>query len=149
MHEPYRRPVHAAVARISNAVVAMSTERYRQTQLSDDAYLRAWVSLRQRRRNMWIVFFAWPFAIAVGIKILHFLTGALENQIAPYVAIPVFLMAFVLMATFSFPCPRCGKEFYRKNSYRNPFSKECLNCRIRVGTPKNAPTGEPIGPPMS
>jgi hypothetical protein len=121
----------------------MSTERYPRTIPSDDAYLRAWASLRRTRRTIWIVFLAWPLAVAIGIKILHLLTDAPENQIAPFVAIPVGLMAFILIATFSFTCPRCGKEFYRKNSYRNPLSKQCLNCGLRVGTPKDASTGNP------
>ncbi len=82
----------------------MSTERYRQTTPSD-AYLRAWGSLRRSRRTIWIVFLGWPPAVEMGTKILHLLTDAPENQIAPYVAIPVGLMAFILIATFSFTCP--------------------------------------------
>jgi predicted RNA-binding Zn-ribbon protein involved in translation (DUF1610 family) len=123
----------------------MSTDQKRPTAVASDTYMIAWASLRRRRRTVLILFFTWPLAVGVGIKLLHFLTEAPENQLAPFVAIPVVLVVFVFIATFSFACPRCGKEFYRMNSYRNPFSKECLNCGIRIGTPKSAlPTeGEP------
>src|SRR5882672_12181171 len=114
----------------------MSNDPYRQQSLQDDPYVDAWKSLRRSRRNVWVAFFTWPIVIAVGIKILHALIGAGEQNIAPFVAIPVFLVMLTLLGTFHFSCPQCGENFYRKGPYRNAFSAACLHCGIRVGTPK-------------
>ena len=116
----------------------MSIDPYRQQALQDDPYTRAWKSLRRSRRTVWIAFFTWPIVIAIGIKTLHTFTGAEERAIAPFVAIPVFLLMVMLLGTFHFSCPHCGNNFYRKGPYRNAFSEACIHCGIRVGTPKDA-----------
>lgn len=116
----------------------MSIDPYRQQSLQDDPYVRAWESLRRSRRTAWIAFFSWPIVIAIGIKSLHAFTGVEENEVAPFVAIPVFLIMLVLLGSFHFSCPHCGGNFYRKGRYHNAFSETCLHCGIRVGTTKDA-----------
>jgi hypothetical protein len=33
-------------------------------------------------------------------------------------------------------CPHCRKKFARRGVYHNTFTRKCLNCGVRIGTPK-------------
>lgn len=33
-------------------------------------------------------------------------------------------------------CPHCGKKFARGGAYHNSFTRTCLNCGVKIGTPK-------------
>lgn len=85
---------------------------------------------------MWAVFFGWPVCAGLGIEVVHVATGARGNDVAPYIAIPVFLVAFLMLATFGFKCPRCGQEFYRRDVQKTPFARRCMNCGLKVGAMK-------------
>jgi predicted RNA-binding Zn-ribbon protein involved in translation (DUF1610 family) len=46
----------------------------------------------------------------------------------------------VVLATYAewAKCPHCGKKFARRGVFHNSFTRKCLNCGVRLGTPKAA-----------
>ncbi len=101
-----------------------------------DPYLAVWAEFARKRRSVWIVFFAWPFVGALGVWLLSVVTGGATREVAPFVLIPTIVLTAIIMEGTRFICPRCEKPFYSKGQYGNPFSRRCLNCGIRIGTPK-------------
>jgi hypothetical protein len=35
-------------------------------------------------------------------------------------------------------CPHCGKKFARRGVVQNSFTRTCLNCGVKIGTPKTS-----------
>jgi hypothetical protein len=103
-----------------------------------DPYLVAWDKYRRRRKQMWIVFFSWPWVAGFALTLYCKVTGASEGEAFPFIALPIGLFAFaVLNVLSSFKCPHCGEPFHRKGAFHNGFTRRCLNCRIEIGTPKD------------
>ena len=69
-----------------------------------------------------------PGVLVVGVS-LNKLVGS---------GIPVFLvavgwmfaLAFAGIALKTFPCPRCGKHFFRSWRYHNTFARKCVHCGL-------------------
>lgn len=69
-----------------------------------------------------------PGVLAVGMA-LNKLVGS---------KIPIFIIAvgwmmavaFAGVALKSFPCPRCGRLFFRSERYHNAFARKCVHCGL-------------------
>jgi hypothetical protein len=101
-----------------------------------DPYLLAWASLRRRRVTMWISFLTWLPVAGVATRLLGDLALLI---VLPHVA--TFIVS-TFIATY-FRCPHCRELFAKKSAFEISTPNElavrgCVNCDIRVGTPRSA-----------
>jgi len=90
-------------------------------------YDDAWKELRARER--WVIFaFVGYMPIAGGLAIVvsRFTTHEWAVASAPLLWMAFFAGCCVRFQRF--PCPRCGKAFYRRNSFSR--GRECVNCGL-------------------
>jgi hypothetical protein len=102
-----------------------------------DPYYPNWVDMRRRALIAWLTFAAWAPATALLALLLGAalrLRGALLWAAVPTTL--VFIAARVYAT--SWPCPRCGRPFYRSWWVYWPFANNCLPC----GLPEYASSGE-------
>jgi hypothetical protein len=117
--------------------------------VADDTgpYAAAWQRYRRWRLAFWVLFLLYLPSLAGVSRAL----GWTRGSGAPIVAAAIVWMialAIVGYPTSNFPCPRCGKPFFRKfddrpgrmSWQRNPFARRCMHC----GLPKRA--GRDPGP---
>jgi hypothetical protein len=104
-----------------------------------DSYLLAWADLRRRRAWAWISLLAWV-PVGGGLSALaHWALG----RVLPFD--PGFLVALPLMGVLiwlsiradAFRCPRCNNPFFHRTLMHNGWSRHCLNCGIKIGTPQS------------
>ncbi len=105
----------------------MSDKPYRepapQPPPSPDAYAEAWARIRRRRRIGW-----------AGLALLP--VGALLCTAVPFAGVATVGVSLLMMMTAGpGKCPRCGKPFARRVYFHNGFTRHCLNCGIKIGTP--------------
>jgi hypothetical protein len=100
----------------------------------DDPYYENWLDRRRRSKFFWIAFFAWaPVTLA--------LAGACDwlFQLGPRSILVGVLTGLVLLFInlwrISWPCPRCGKPFYKTTFSYWPVADNCLHC----GLPEYSP----------
>jgi hypothetical protein len=87
---------------------------------------------------MWLVFFSWPVAITGVLAIFRRVTGASDAALFGPIVVPIGVTAFATMFVLSrFACPRCGKPFASRPLFSNILTRHCLNCGIKIGTPKS------------
>ena len=103
-----------------------------------DAYLRAWTDLERRRAYRWLAFFAWaPCALLVILAFQAVFGEATARQAFFWIALPFGLVAYGFMARASFfECPRCDERFESSPYFGNPFTRTCVHCGLRIGTPR-------------
>jgi hypothetical protein len=94
-----------------------------------DPYLRAWSDLRRRR-----VCFSAGMAALLAAALLH--SKQMVSLGTPVLVVGVVTILLSIYCE-SFHCPHCSEQFCRRGLARNPFSRRCLHCRIKVGTPKD------------
>ena len=105
-----------------------------------DPYLAASTKYRRRRLWMWGALFLLPAVAWVALSVVGRRTGASQEAVFLFYAIPVCLAGFALANVLggiggAFRCPRCRKRWEGRS---NPFSLQCLSCdiEIEVGTPR-------------
>lgn len=101
-----------------------------------DPYVVVWTGLRRRRLLAIFCFVAWiPVMVAVG-PVAERLFG--ESAAMNIVVSVVTWMLFTSAAFIRMQCPHCGRPLLQKGWYGNAFSRRCMSCGIRIGTPKSA-----------
>jgi predicted RNA-binding Zn-ribbon protein involved in translation (DUF1610 family) len=119
----------------------VSERPYRET-VGDqpDPYLVAWEQLFRRRTKLLLTFFTWTFVASLVLTLAMTVLGVADRALALYVALSTSLIALALASFYAhFECPQCGTSINRRRRVSNPFSDECQNCGIRMGTPKFVP----------
>ncbi len=105
--------------------IAAEVARLRAAHPEGDTFEPTWVRLRNAR-------------VAQGVSIA---VAALLSPVVPQWAggwlfggfMAVFLACGV--AIFRARCPRCGKYFTHNWGWSNPWTGQCVNCRLRQWTP--------------
>jgi predicted RNA-binding Zn-ribbon protein involved in translation (DUF1610 family) len=99
------------------------------------SYGVAWRDLRARKIIFWAILLGYvPGVLAIFLIVglpLSALTGVKPDYFFYTIAscwMAAFVVASVRVALFS--CPRCGKSFFAKWWYRNPFAKKCVHCGL-------------------
>jgi hypothetical protein len=88
-----------------------------------------WQRFRFWRRLYWLMFFASPlWVMAVGIPGQYFF----RSDLPAFGAFVVFLAAwsYVAFQVIDFPCPRCGRPFFRGAFFHNSFGRKCVHCGL-------------------
>ena len=104
-----------------------------------DPYLVAWAELKKHRIRRWIAFFVWAplagFVFSASEKLVGHPLGRGEFFA---VSLPFVVAAVLFLVRASnFRCPQCGNRFEAQRMVSYPLTRRCLNCGIRIGTPKN------------
>lgn len=98
-----------------------------------ESYAPHWIDLRRRTRTVWLVLFAWgPLTVLfwVGLQWL----GASEPALWLATLPTTLAVAITRVHQVRWPCPRCGRPFYRASWLYWPFADKCLHC----GLPEHA-----------
>src|SRR5579859_3043756 len=69
-----------------------------------------------------------PGVLAIGVTLDN-----LAGSKIPVFVVAVgwmFALAFAGVALKTFPCPRCGKHFFRSLDYHNTFARKCVHCGL-------------------
>jgi hypothetical protein len=107
-----------------------------------DEYEAAWRSLRRRRLLCWGSWLgAMPFIM--GANALSFLvrnTGLSNGEVLPLFALVAGGFMGGGIAVGAFRCPRCANRFCSRGLIRNPFTRRCVHCQLRTGTPGSDPS---------
>jgi hypothetical protein len=99
-----------------------------------DPYLANWVEMRRRFLISWICFFAW-LPVTMSLTILLTWLGVAENSSVFWVGIPTLLFVVAIrIYAISWPCPCCGKAYFRAPFVYWTLADHCLHC----GLPKYA-----------
>jgi hypothetical protein len=88
------------------------------------------------RRRSGIFFWMWIGWIPYGALVMLGLDWLKLDRLVPYFLIPYMLAWAVMGVSMSnFPCPACGKTFFRKNflglPYNNIWTSKCLHCGVK------------------
>jgi hypothetical protein len=107
----------------------------------EDPYYAAWVKWRRRRALALQAFFIWfPAGGALSLLLKAAIDTLCSCNLSPF----VFLLSLagivigVSIYVTDWPCPRCGKPFYREFLRYSSFADNCLHC----GLPEYAPHGD-------
>lgn len=101
-------------------------------------YAPAWRDLRNRK----LILIGLLFGYIPGVLILFFAIGLPVSALTGihpdyffYAFAGAWMMAFMIAGrrVGYFPCPRCGKWFFAKWWYRNPFARKCVHCGLIKG----------------
>lgn len=80
-----------------------------------------------------------------GVIILDTTLNWFFESTIPVAMIAIAWMVFFVFAGYrmsSFPCPRCGKQFFYKFPIHNPLAQRCMHCNWPKWKPQK--TGEPV-----
>jgi hypothetical protein len=112
---------------------------YRESPRAEpDPYVVAWAQYRRRRARVRALLLISPLVGCLALAALR--ASACGSGAAHGVALGLAI-AIVVLATFSIArasCPRCGEKLHVGGSHVDPFSDRCVNCGIRIGTPKSS-----------
>lgn len=104
-----------------------------------DRYYPNWVDMRRRFRDCWLVFIA---AGPINFLAMVFLDVAfgIHSSSIWFSMFGVYAVAMFAMRIWAvnWPCPRCGKPFYRSLFVTWTLAGNCLHC----GLPEYAPDDE-------
>jgi predicted RNA-binding Zn-ribbon protein involved in translation (DUF1610 family) len=116
----------------------VSERPYRETVADQpDPYSVAWDQLFRRRTKLLLAFFTWTLVASLTLTLAMTVLGVADRALALCVAFSTSLIALALASFYThFECPQCRTSINRRRRVSNPFSDECQNCGIRVGTPK-------------
>jgi hypothetical protein len=112
--------------------------------MTANPFAAKWAELRRRRRIRWLGFFGWAPIGFVMVQLMELVAGhAFADQYWFVFALPSLLVGFAMMVYGSWlKCPRCDEWFESRAllgpffTYHNPFTRRCVNCRIKIGTPQ-------------
>ena len=99
-------------------------------------YFRAWKVLR---RSMTITYCMFLLFIPTGL-----ISKSLWGNNGMFYLFPVWFVAAVAGQRDwdNFNCPRCGHRFFVSSTWRDPFRKNCQNCRLVLwSSPVDCPSG--------
>src|SRR5207302_5123639 len=84
-----------------------------------------------RRRRWWLLIIL--VALLLGAIVLGAVFPAVplfDAKINGFILVGLAALAIAGFRLAQFPCPRCGKLFFRKGWKRNGFTQQCMHCGL-------------------
>jgi uncharacterized membrane protein len=120
----------------SRSVTHFGRFRSRISRHGEMSYDENWRDLRTRIRLFWFVWLS-------GVPLLAIIIAALERifpktaDLAGVGLAIAWMVAFFVAGIYrqAFKCPRCGKRYFSRWLYHNPYARKCLHCGLRRWSP--------------
>jgi len=101
---------------------------------SNPEYVRSWRDLRRREFLFWFFVISYVPGILLIIVLVNLFSLDMPEHMGMYFS-AVWLVGFSGSDLYrqNFRCPRCGRFFFGRFRFLEPYARNCVNCNLVRG----------------